>query len=50
MTGMIKDFGGVSNFRFQDIFGLENFGRYFSGKLDLSRDFFEYSKQSQDSR
>ena len=50
VTGMIKDFGGISNFRFQDIFGLENFGRYFSGQLDLSRHFFGYSKQSQDSR
>ena len=31
MTGMIKGFLGVWNFRFWDFFGSENFGKYFFG-------------------
>ena len=38
MTGMIETFLGVGNF-----------GQYFLGWLDLSRDCFGFSKQSEDS-
>ena len=36
VTGMIKGFFGVSNFRFWDFFGQENFGKFFFGQLDFS--------------
>ena len=37
MTGMIGEFLGGGNF-----------GKYFFGLIDLSKDFFGYSKQSED--
>ena len=49
VTGMIEGFWGVRNFRVRGIFGVENFGKCFFGLLDLSGDFFAYSKQSKDS-
>ena len=39
---------GCEILNFGIFFVLENFDKYF-GKLDLSRDFFWYSKQSEDS-
>ena len=33
----------------RNFLGLENFGKYYFGLLGLSRDFFAYSKQSEDS-
>ena len=44
MTGIIKGFLGVSNFRFWDFFRVGKFGKYFFGQLDLSRVFLGYSK------
>ena len=49
MTGIIEGFWGVRNFRVRGFFGVENFGKCFFGLLDLSGDFFAYSKQSEDS-
>ena len=49
VSGMIVGFLGVSNFRFRDSFGYENLAiEYFFGWLDLSRNVFGYSKQSED--
>ena len=45
--------GGSSGFQVRGMIeyflGLENFGKYFFGQLDLSTDFWGYSKQSEDS-
>ena len=37
VTGMIEDFWGVRNFRFQDFWGEGIFGKYFFGWNDLRR-------------
>ena len=47
--GWSKDFLGVRNSRVRGFFEVENFGKYFFGLLDLSRDVFAYSKQPADS-
>ena len=49
MTGMIKGFLGGLKFSIPGFFGVGKFGKYLFGWFDLSRDFFEYSKQSEDS-
>ena len=36
-------------FSIPGFFGIGKFGKYFFGWLDLSRDFFGYSKRSEDS-
>ena len=46
---MIKGFLGVWNFHFQDFFRVGNFGRSFFGWQGLIREFWGYSKQSEDS-
>ena len=46
---MTEGFFWVRNFPIWDFFGVGKFGKYFFGWLDLSRDFFGYSKQSEDS-
>ena len=48
MTGMIEGFFGPEIF-YSGIFWVGKFGKYFFGWLDLSRDCFGYSKQSEDS-
>ena len=44
VTGMIKGYLWVWNFQFWDCFGSENLAIFWGGQLDLSRDFFGYSK------
>ena len=44
-----RTFWGVRNSRVRGFFEVENFGKYVFGLLDLSRDIFAYSKQSEDS-
>ena len=43
VPGMIEGFGGLK-FLILGFFGTENFGKYSFGDLDLSRDFYGYSK------
>ena len=49
MTGMTEGFFGSVKFSTQGFFGKENFCKYFLGWLDFNKDFFVYSKQSEDS-
>ena len=60
MTGLIEGFLGVLNVRFRDFFfflfgggggggGVGKFSKYLFGWFDLRGDFFEYSKQSEES-
>ena len=42
----MKDFFGFEISDFRIFVGKENFGKYFFGWLDLSREFFGCSKQS----
>ena len=48
VMGMIKGFFWVWNFRFRDFFWVGKSGEYFCWWIDLSRDFWGYSKQSED--
>ena len=45
MTGMIKGFFGGLKFSIPRFFWVRKFGKYFFGKLDLSRDFFGVLKR-----
>ena len=49
VTGMIEGFLGGLKFSIPGFFWVGKSGRYFLGWFDLSRDFFGYSKQSEDS-
>ena len=49
MTGMIEGFFLGLKFLIPGFFWVGKFGKYFFGSLDLSRDFFGYSRQSEDS-
>ena len=44
VTGVIEGFFGGSTFSSSGFFGVENFGKYLLGLLDLSRDFFRVFK------
>ena len=48
VTRMIEGFFGVWNFQFQDFFRVGNLGRNFFGWLSSIREFWGYSKQSED--
>ena len=48
VTGILKDFFGFEIFD-SGIFWVVKFGKYYFGWLDLSRDFFDHSEQSEDS-
>ena len=49
MTGMIEGFFWGLKFSILGFLGVGKFGKYFFVWLGLSRDFFEYSKHSEDS-
>ena len=49
MTGMIEGFFLGLKFFIPGFFWVGKFGKYFFGWLDLNRDCFGYSKQSEDS-
>ena len=48
VTRMIEGFLGVWNFQFQDFFRVGNLGRNFFGWLGSIREFWGYSKQTED--
>ena len=49
VTGMIEGFFWGLKLSSPGFFWVSKFGKHFFGWLDLSRDFFGYSKQSEDS-